>query len=75
MTKEQKDQMFAWVCEVAGDADKQPWWEHCSDPVAARAFVAEHLPHLLAPSAEPARNIASALAGGDAVLAAAFIGA
>lgn len=25
-----------------------PWWEKCSDPVAARAFVAEFLPNLLA---------------------------
>lgn len=47
MTKDLKDQMLAWVCEVAGEANKQPWWDHCSDPVAARAFVAEHLPHLL----------------------------
>lgn len=47
LTPEQKDQMLAWVLECAGKADKQPWWDHCSAPVAARAFVQQHLPHLL----------------------------
>lgn len=45
LTSEQKDQMFKWVEEAIGQP--RPWWDHCSDPVAARAFVAEFLPHLL----------------------------
>lgn len=45
LTSEQKDKMFKWVEEAIGQP--RPWWDHCSDPVAARAFVAEFLPHLL----------------------------
>lgn len=46
LTPEQKDQMLAWVQEAA--QKPRPWWDNCSNPVQARAFVAAHLPHLLA---------------------------
>ena len=45
LTSEQKDRMLKWVQEAA-DAPR-PWWQHCSEPDVALAFVREHLPHLL----------------------------
>ncbi len=45
MTAEEKDQMLAWVNEAIGKPGK--WWDNCSDPTAAREFVAKNLPHLL----------------------------
>ena len=49
LTAEEKDQMLKWVEEAAGRP--RPWWDHCSDPQAAYAFVQRNLPHLLVPLA------------------------
>ena len=43
--KEDKDKMFAWVSEASTIG--KPWWEHCSQPEEALAFVKQYLSHLL----------------------------
>lgn len=61
LTEDQKDQMLSWVQQAqrpVRPAEQRnaplpaalPWWERCNEDQrpAARAFVAEFLPHLLA---------------------------
>lgn len=56
ISKEQKTQMIDWVMQARSFESAQkpalspgPWWERCNEDqrAAAKAFVAEYLPHLL----------------------------